>query len=98
MVQLIGKFSLPCLYSYTLFQFYYGSINSLASSFYIQSILYFNSTMVQLIEGRFVKQNKKINNFNSTMVQLIVGFKFHSETPGEGFQFYYGSINSWNLF
>ncbi len=59
-----------CRYK-TLFQFYYGSINSFLPDTVASVFTHFNSTMVQLIDKGEVDTLNNGIYFNSTMVQLI---------------------------
>ncbi len=56
---------------FCVFQFYYGSINSVIWLSVNMVLRNFNSTMVQLIVFLLLLLLLFLRNFNSTMVQLI---------------------------
>ncbi len=61
------------------FQFYYGSINSINIFCDEDSLINFNSTMVQLIGMILLVILDLLIYFNSTMVQLIAVIKLRQK-------------------
>ena len=81
MVRLIDTSLFPDHISENLFQFQYGSIDSLEESFSsFHKVLHFNSSMVRLIDRRLVQKSVIQYNFNSSMVRLIGDYTSTTKT------------------
>ena len=80
-------------FTYTSFQFHYGTIRSMILFLFAFTRTYFNSTMVRLEVSSASLAASSCSYFNSTMVRLEVS-RFLLKSRPILFQFHYGTIRS----